>query len=193
MSSRRGRLWHANPLGATNHALNHGPRPPVDVPRPQRYTFWDQWRRERACRRDTRHCYHPADVMIGWFCCMCSADTDGMPDQRCVFCKAATIAFEAAAFEAAVNRELMDDYQARMDAYADTLFGRADNDGRSTWPICTPEGEFAGGVWCASEECPCAAENSEIGDFQEKTFTIVDLHAAVAAHIAAQRERKAAT
>lgn len=36
------------------------------------------------------------------------------------------------ALKVAVNMELMDDYRARMDAYADTLFGRAGNDGRST-------------------------------------------------------------
>ena len=43
-----------------------------------------------------------------------------------------------------------------------------------TWPICTPEGDFAGGVWCADLDCPLQAENSEIGDFREGTFTLAN-------------------
>lgn len=85
------RLLATNPIVAVVHGITHGSPQPIDVPRPARHrSRWQQWKRERACRRDTRHCYHPADVMIEWFCCMCSADIDGMPDQRCVFCKAAT-------------------------------------------------------------------------------------------------------
>ncbi len=53
-----------------------------------------------------------------------------------------------------------------------------------TWPICTPEGDFAGGVWCADLGCPLQAENSEIGDFQTRTFTLAELHVAIAEHIA---------
>lgn len=84
------------------------PRPPVAVPmplrhhtnrrrtaagtwevaRPMRYTsWWDRWREERACRKRYRHCWHP-EGMIDWWCCLCSAETEGMPPQRCVQCVA---------------------------------------------------------------------------------------------------------
>lgn len=59
-----------------------------------------------------------------------------------------------------------------------------------TWPICTPEQEFGGGVWCADDDCPLDAENSEIGDFREGTFTLAELHTAIGHHIAARRERE---
>ncbi len=59
-----------------------------------------------------------------------------------------------------------------------------------TWPICTPEGDFAGGVWCADENCPLQAENSEIGNFRDidTVFTLAELHGAIADHIATRRE-----
>lgn len=60
-----------------------------------------------------------------------------------------------------------------------------------TWPLCAPEQEFGGGVWCADEDCPLMAENSEIGDFRECDFTLAQLHEAIAGHIAARREREA--
>lgn len=60
-----------------------------------------------------------------------------------------------------------------------------------TWPLCAPEQEFGGGVWCADEDCPLMAENSEIGDFRECDFTLAQLHEAIAEHIAARREREA--
>ena len=59
-----------------------------------------------------------------------------------------------------------------------------------TWPLMTDlEG---GGVWCADEDCPLMAESSEIGDFRDgATFTLAELHEAIAAHISARRDREA--
>lgn len=59
-----------------------------------------------------------------------------------------------------------------------------------TWPTCTPDGDFVGGVWCADPDCPLDAENSEIGDFRETTFTLAELHEAIGHHIANRRERE---
>lgn len=58
----------------------------LEVARPLRDTsWWHRWRQERACRKATGHCWHP-DGFVDWWCCMCSAGTDGMPPQRCVHC-----------------------------------------------------------------------------------------------------------
>lgn len=46
---------------------------------------WHRWKQERACRRDLGHCWHP-ESLIGWWCCECSAEIDGMPPQNCSFC-----------------------------------------------------------------------------------------------------------
>lgn len=156
-----------------HHTLRCGPDGGEVARPPRRPSRWQQWRRKRACRRLTHHCWHPADAMIEWFCCMCGGDIDGMPAQRCTMC-------------AGQRAARLDQAEALAMLPAGTATSAL------RWPICTPEGEFAGGVWCASEECPCAAENSEIGDFQQRTFTIADLHEAIAAHVAAQREREAA-
>jgi hypothetical protein len=60
-----------------------------DVARPLRDTsLWHRWKQERACRKATGHCWHP-EALIDWFCCLCGADTDGMPPQECVHCRAA--------------------------------------------------------------------------------------------------------
>ena len=48
-------------------------------------SLWHRWKAERACRATVRHCWHPEDL-IGWFCCECGAETDGMPAQDCVHC-----------------------------------------------------------------------------------------------------------
>jgi hypothetical protein len=57
------------------------------VARPLRDTsWWHRWRQERACRKATGHCWHP-ELMISWWCCMCSAERDGMPPQECVHCR----------------------------------------------------------------------------------------------------------
>lgn len=57
------------------------------------------------------------------------------------------------------------------------------------WPLMTDPEE--GGVWCADESCPLDCENSEIGEFRDGvTFTLNELHEAIAAHIAARRERE---
>jgi hypothetical protein len=48
-------------------------------------SFWHRGVQERACRKATGHCFHPEDL-IGWFCCLCAAETDGMPKQECALC-----------------------------------------------------------------------------------------------------------
>lgn len=57
------------------------PTPGVWFPeRPAREARWlDQWRLERACKRNGGHWWHPADPMIEWFCCRCGKDRDGLP------------------------------------------------------------------------------------------------------------------
>lgn len=82
------RFLATNPITAMVHGMNHHyGAPPIDVARPARLTSrWQQWKRERACRRLTYHCWHPANAMIEWFCCMCGGDVDGMPAQRCTMC-----------------------------------------------------------------------------------------------------------
>lgn len=70
-----------------HHAVVRRVAPGVtEVVRPLRDTsWWHRWRQERACRRATGHCWHPEDL-IGWWCCMCSGETDGMPKQECGYC-----------------------------------------------------------------------------------------------------------
>lgn len=71
----------------THHATVHripGSRV-TEVAKPLRGWGWTQWRAERACRKATNHCWHP-EGMVDWFCCMCAAETDGMPPSRCVHC-----------------------------------------------------------------------------------------------------------
>lgn len=74
----------------TSHHRNHIRVGGVlEVARPLRDTsWWHRWQQERACRKTTGHCWHP-DGLIDWWCCMCSAETDGMPAQKCVHCLAA--------------------------------------------------------------------------------------------------------
>lgn len=50
---------------------------PAKPAREQRW--WDQRLRERACKKNGGHWWHPADPMIEWFCCQCGKDRDGMP------------------------------------------------------------------------------------------------------------------
>ena len=57
-----------------------------EVARPLRDSSpWHRFKQERACRQATNHCFHP-EGLIDWWCCMCSAETDGMPPQECVHC-----------------------------------------------------------------------------------------------------------
>lgn len=56
-------------------------RPPVLLSRVE------QWKRRRECRIEFGHCWH-AEGFTSWFCCLCSADVDGMPPQNCTFCLA---------------------------------------------------------------------------------------------------------
>jgi hypothetical protein len=48
-------------------------------------SWWHRVWQERACRKSTGHCWHP-EAMIDWWCCMCSAEIDGLPPQRCRYC-----------------------------------------------------------------------------------------------------------
>ena len=58
-----------------------------EVARPLRDTsWWHRRKQERACRKTLGHCWHPGDGMIDWWCCACSAETDGMPRQECKVC-----------------------------------------------------------------------------------------------------------
>jgi len=50
---------------------------PLRPMREQRW--WDQWLRERMCKKNGGHWWHPADPMIEWFCCRCGKDRDGTP------------------------------------------------------------------------------------------------------------------
>jgi hypothetical protein len=73
----------------THHASLTEAAPGVwQVARPLRDTsLWHQWRRERACRKTIGHCWHP-EAFADWFCCVCSAETGGMPARQCAFCAA---------------------------------------------------------------------------------------------------------
>lgn len=47
---------------------------------PLRASWVLQWRLERACRKRGGHWWHFDPIsMIGWFCCQCGAEQDGMP------------------------------------------------------------------------------------------------------------------
>jgi hypothetical protein len=37
------------------------------------------WKVRRSCRRSGGHWWHPIGPMIGWFCCQCGAERDGIP------------------------------------------------------------------------------------------------------------------
>lgn len=59
-----------------------------EVARPLRDTsWWHRRKQERACRKTLRHCWHP-EGLIGWWCCECSGEVDGMPTQKCKICTA---------------------------------------------------------------------------------------------------------
>lgn len=58
----------------------------AEIARPLRDTsWWHRWRAERACRKTLGHCWHP-DGLVDWWCCECSAETDGMPKHECTVC-----------------------------------------------------------------------------------------------------------
>lgn len=57
-----------------------------------------------------------------------------------------------------------------------------------SWPLWVG-GDWPG-IWCGDEDCPLMAESSEIGDFREGTFTLDELHEAIAVHISARRDRE---
>jgi hypothetical protein len=58
-----------------------------EVAKPERdSSIWHRWRQERHCRTTLGHCFHP-EGFSDWFCCECGAETDGMPPQRCCYCR----------------------------------------------------------------------------------------------------------
>lgn len=58
----------------------------VEVVRPLRDTsWWHRWKAEGACRKTLGHCWHVGGF-VDWWCCACSAETDGMPAQECKIC-----------------------------------------------------------------------------------------------------------
>lgn len=73
-------------------SVHHGartqrPGAQPEIVRPPRPASWRERRRRiRACRRQLGHCWHPAGGMVDWWCCECSAETDGNPPQRCRRC-----------------------------------------------------------------------------------------------------------
>jgi hypothetical protein len=87
-SPRRATVWDTLTGMATIHHQTRAEVAPGvwDVARPARARGLLRWRIERQCRKTLGHCWHPADAMIGWFCCGCGADEDGMPAQRCTVC-----------------------------------------------------------------------------------------------------------
>lgn len=75
------------PAPLRHHTVRREAAPGVwVVARPLRSgSWWFRRREERDCRKVYGHCWHP-DGYVDWWCCMCSADTDGMPEQRCIVC-----------------------------------------------------------------------------------------------------------
>lgn len=73
-------------------AAHHGVRQHLGgtwvIARPLRAGWWTQRRAERRCRDAIGHCWHP-DGYVDWWCCECSAETDGCPPQRCSICQGA--------------------------------------------------------------------------------------------------------
>ena len=68
--------------------LTIGPAGIREVARPIRARgWWTRWKLERECRRECRHCWHlEHGHLIDWWCCMCSAEIDGMPPHDCKYC-----------------------------------------------------------------------------------------------------------
>lgn len=56
----------------------------------------------------------------------------------------------------------------------------------NAWPLWSVDDA----VWCGDRHCPLDAENSEIGEFRDREFNLVDLREAVMEHIAIRRERE---
>lgn len=141
-----------------------------EIARPLRDTsWWRQWRRERACRKAFGCCWHPDEMgMIGWWCCMCSGEIDGMPPQRCAFCtaKPAPITLPQECQGA--------DFSKLVEALAEGLTAHADRDGLAgvRRAVFLSRGGHAPGTacltgppadpheyWCAApdDECTCGA------------------------------------
>ncbi|HCT81186.1 MAG TPA: hypothetical protein DGT23_32375 [Micromonosporaceae bacterium] len=59
-----------------------------EVARPLRHSsWWFRRKHERECRKAHGHCWHPErNSLTFWWCCLCSGETEGMPDQNCKYC-----------------------------------------------------------------------------------------------------------
>lgn len=113
------------------------------VARPLRAGWWTQRKAERACRKTTGHCWH-AEGLVDWWCCMCSGETDGMPEQRCVHCLcAATLDAECQGA----------DFSKLLQHLGDNLVEHAKRDGLN--PVRTAV-FLARGGHAPGEVCPTA-------------------------------------
>jgi hypothetical protein len=142
----------------------------TEVARPLRGHGWTQWRAERVCRKTTGHCWHP-EGMVGWWCCMCSGETDDMPRQRCVRCLA----------DPEPPRECQGaDFSRLLQHLSDNLVEHARRDGLSParTAVFLSRGGHAPGEacpaqgppdpvhasycsWLLGEDCDCGAEQPE--------------------------------
>jgi hypothetical protein len=142
----------------------------TEVARPLRdSSWWHRWRQERACRKATGHCWHADEMgMIGWFCCCCGGETDGMPPQRCIHCTATP----------AGPQECQGaDFSKLLAALDEGLVAHADRDGltgvmravfmsrggHAPGTVCPSEGppDPVHASWCdwlLGEDCDCGAE-----------------------------------
>lgn len=153
----------------THHSLRVRAAPGVpEVARPLRDpSRWHRWRQERACRKAIGHCWHPDEMgMIGWFCCTCGGETDGMPKQECVHClehpkqDAAPVADE---------RPWTGPEQIRHALATAAGWAWCDEHRRSPWreggcqdlhPEMTPEPVHASYCsWLLGEDCDCGVDH----------------------------------
>lgn len=72
------------PRTGTWHHYHRQPTGRIEIP--ARLGWWAQMQRERMCRRMDGHCFH-SHLMTFWNCCMCGMSTEGMPQNRCHYCK----------------------------------------------------------------------------------------------------------
>lgn len=121
------------------------------VARPLRDTsWWHRWKQERACRKATGHCWHP-EGLVDWWCCMCSGETDGMPEQRCAHC----LAVQPRECQGA-------DFSKLVQHLGDNLVAHAKRDGLG--PVATAvflsRGGHAPGTACPTEGPPAPVHAS---------------------------------
>ena len=74
-------------LHRANHALFHAGQPAGRVfPESSRLPAFRRWCRERQCGLLWGHCWHAADKVGRWDCCMCAWSVNGWPLRRCRIC-----------------------------------------------------------------------------------------------------------